>query len=240
MGFRPPRRSVLISRRLQEPAQSKLDFVSLTGVAEIRGEIHLLLPETRWRFGKLFPWISRVQADTSGFTLRGVHAMDRRIRIGLGGIAALLAGGVLLCSAGCRSTRSEVPAGKPYQTTGAAPRRSASVRSRIPATANGMSRPLRQPRPRCNGPGRHDSRLAGQAGNGLRHAHPRNESRLAHGESVGPPGTSGTGGTAPGGTGPLTNSLLNAQPPVSQVLAKDPSSTSTIPGSNGGPGGSYP
>ena len=56
----------------------------------------------------------------------------------------------------------------------------------------------------------------------------------------GPPGTSGTGGTTPGGTAPVTNSLLNSQPPVSQVLAKDPGSASAIPGVSGGTVAAYP
>ena len=44
-----------------------------------------------------------------------------------------------LIPAGCRSTKSEVPPGRPYQTTGAASRRSGSAVMRIPAPPGGMA-----------------------------------------------------------------------------------------------------
>ena len=117
--------------------------------------------------------------------------MDRRIRMGLGGVAALMAGGLLLCSTGCRSTRSEVPAGKPYQTTGSAP--DGWLQSGTPSQHGQRDgQPLREPRPWRNGPGRNVS-LWRTGGNGLRHAHPRDESRLAHGESIRTAGHLGNG-----------------------------------------------
>ena len=118
--------------------------------------------------------------------------MDRRIRIGLGGIAALMAGGFLLCSTGCRSTRSEVPAGKPYQTTGGAPRRSASVRNHIPPQANGMSNLYGN-----RGPGAMAqdgmSPSAGQGATVYGTPTPGTSLRLAHGESIRTAGHLGNG-----------------------------------------------
>ena len=47
--------------------------------------------------------------------------MERPNPIRPAGRLALLAAGFLLCSQGCRSTKSEVPPGKPYQTSGTPP-----------------------------------------------------------------------------------------------------------------------
>jgi hypothetical protein len=165
--------------------------------------------------------------------------MDRRIRMSMGGVAALMAGGLLLCSTGCRSTRSEVPAGKPYQTNGGAPPTVGFSQEPHPTTANGMGNLYGN-----RGPGAMaQDGMASSGGQGATvygTPTPGTSLGLPTANQFGPPGTSGTGGSAQGGTGPLTNSLLSAQPPVSQVLARDPGSPSTIPGSNGGPGGSYP
>jgi hypothetical protein len=46
--------------------------------------------------------------------------MDRLCRV-LAGASLALALGALGCACGCRSMRSEVPAGKPYSTTGGPP-----------------------------------------------------------------------------------------------------------------------
>jgi len=47
--------------------------------------------------------------------------MDRLNRSLLAGRMAMAAAVAFCCSQGCRNTHSEVPAGKPYQTTGGAP-----------------------------------------------------------------------------------------------------------------------
>jgi hypothetical protein len=47
--------------------------------------------------------------------------MDRRLSHGLAFGFAALGLGILVVAPGCRSTRSEVPPGKPYSTTGATP-----------------------------------------------------------------------------------------------------------------------
>jgi hypothetical protein len=164
--------------------------------------------------------------------------MDRRIRLGLGGTAALLAGGALLFSTGCRSTRSEVPAGKPYQTTGAAPSVGFSQEAR-PGTGAGMPGLYNN-----TGPGGLSQDGGNPAGGPSATVFgtptPGTSVGLPTANRYGPPGTSGTGGTMPGGTAPVTNSLLNAQPSTSQVLAKDPSTLSNTPGSTGSPAGSMP
>jgi hypothetical protein len=165
--------------------------------------------------------------------------MDRQIRMGLGGAAALLAGGVLLCTEGCRSTRSEVPAGKPYQTTGAAPPTVGFSQEPRPSTASGMAGLYGN-----RGPGAlvQDGRMpaAGQGATLYGTPTPGTSLGLPTANQYGPPGTAGTGGASPGGTGAITTSLLNAQPPVSQVLAKDPGASTNVPGSPGSAGGSYP
>jgi hypothetical protein len=164
--------------------------------------------------------------------------MDWRIRKGLGGIAALLAGAVLLCSAGCRSTHSEVPSGRPYQTTGAPPPTVGFSQDPRPSTASGMAGLYGN-----RGPGAltQDGRIpaGGQGATVYGTPTPGTSLGLPTANQYGPPGTAGTGGTSPGGTAPITTSLLNAQPPVSQVLARDPGPSSASPG-NGGSGGTYP
>ncbi|MGC8642670.1 MAG: hypothetical protein ACP5XB_22660, partial [Isosphaeraceae bacterium] len=126
----------------------------------------------------------------------------------------------------------------PYQTTGGTPSVGFSQEAR-PATGAGMTGLYNNA-----GPG-------GLAQDGANPASapsatvygtptPGNGFALPTANRFGPPGTSGTGGTMPGGTASVTNSLLNAQPSTSQVLAKDPNSPATALGSSGSPGGANP
>lgn len=159
--------------------------------------------------------------------------MDRRIRRVLSGIIALLAGGVVLCSSGCRSPHSEVPAGKPYQTMGGAPPSVGFSQGPRPDAGAGMGGLYNN-----TGPGGliqdNGNPAAGQNATVYGTPTPGTSLGMPTANRYGPPGTAGTGGTSPGGTAPLTNSLMNAQPSVSQVLAKDPNSPPTPSGANGG------
>ena len=78
--------------------------------------------------------------------------MERPVRIRLAAQLALLAGGLLVCTQGCRSTKSEVPAGKPYQTSGTPPTVGFSTEPH-PNTATGMAWALREQGPRRAGVG---------------------------------------------------------------------------------------
>lgn len=168
--------------------------------------------------------------------------MDRRIRNGLSGAAALLAGGLLLCSTGCRSTKSEVPAGKPYQTTGAPPPSVGFSQEPHPSTAAGMAGLYNNQGP---GAGVQDGKYPTGNSSATVYGTPTPGTSLGvpTDNQYGPPGTAGmagTSGAALAGPAPGANFLPGAQPTGTRDLARDPGSTSTLPGRNGGPGGTYP
>ena len=236
MGSRPPRRSVLISSR-RNPAQSKLDFVLAQGWR--RFEATCTFPSLERGGGlAIVLWIIRVQVHVGFHVERSSrhgsansHWPGRRRRLDGRRLFTLFDRMPEHAQRGpCRQTLPD--------HWGSAPTVGFSQEPH-PSTANGMGNLYGN-----RGPGSmaQDGMASsgGQGGDGLRHAHPRNEPRLAHGESIRTAGHLGNGRIGTRRDRAVTNSLLGAQPPASQVLAKDPGNTSTIPGSNGGPGGSYP
>ncbi|HKM53582.1 MAG TPA: hypothetical protein VJY33_09225 [Isosphaeraceae bacterium] len=162
--------------------------------------------------------------------------MDRPARALSVGSMTLAIGLLLFCASGCRSTQSEVPPGKPYQTTGAAP-------SEIGLNSEPRPNPLGMSGLYGNrGPASpiQDGRGYDPSVSNVTYGVPVNEATplgMPTNNSYGPPGTSGTDPSTRG-TGTIANSLLNSMPPVSKVLAKDPDSQ--VPGSGGTMGGSYP
>ena len=146
----------------------------------------------------------------------------------------LLAAGFLLCTQGCRSTKSEVPPGKPYQTSGTPPTVGFSTEPH-PSTASGLAGLYGN-----KGPGDHVSDGRNPApGSDLVYGTPPPASAnlgVPTNNLYGRPGTSGSDastGTAPSAP---ADSLLRTMAPVSQVLSKDP----PTPGATGSAGGSYP
>lgn len=132
-------------------------------------------------------------------------------------------GGMILASvvlsAGCRSTRSEVPAAKPYARTG----------DQLPAV--GFSS---QPRPAAAGPalgglnvgpgGMVDDQLAGAASSASVYGTPTAGDKLAMPTSnlYGRPGSSGTDPTAGAGTADLGDALMRSDGDIVDSLKQDP------------------
>ena len=138
-------------------------------------------------------------------------------------IAAAMLATVSLAS-GCRSTRSEVPPGKPYARTGEpAPSVGFSTQPH-PANAGGMN-------PIANiGPGgMTDDRLAG--GGGGQSAEPLYGTPTPGSRGVdlptpnryGPPGTSGFDPAGGAGSAEIARALMDTGQSVSKKLADDPS-----------------
>jgi hypothetical protein len=160
--------------------------------------------------------------------------MDRPACAHVVGSMTLASGLMLLGALGCRSTQSEVPPGKPYQTTGAAPS-GIGLNSEPRPNPLGMSGLYGNRGPASltdDGRGYDPSLSNVTYGVPVKEATPLG---MPTNNSYGPPGTSGTDPSTQG-TGTIANSLLNSMPPVSKVLAKDPQA----PGSGGTSGGSYP
>ena len=160
--------------------------------------------------------------------------MDRPVRAYSVGSMTLAIGLLLLIASGCRSTQSEVPPGKPYQTTGAAP-------SGIGLNSEPHPNPLGMSGLYGNrGPASpiQDGRGSDPSVSNVTYGVPVNETAplgMPTDHRYGPPGTSGSDPSNQG-SGAIANSLLNSMPPASKVLAKDP----PMPGSAGTTGGSYP
>ncbi len=143
----------------------------------------------------------------------------------------------MLSGAGCRATKSEVPAGKPYQTMGGAPPSVGFSSEPHPASNAGLSNLYANRGPSSAA---QDGSPASQRDTMYGTPTPGTERMGAPTDHrYGAPGTSGLS-TGEGGTSSLANSLMRSQPSASETLSKDPSSSSTIPGSDGGPGGAYP
>ena len=164
--------------------------------------------------------------------------MDRLNRSLLAGRMALAAAVVVCCSQGCRSTHSEVPPGKPYQTTGGAPPTVGFSNEPHPNLATGMASLYGNRAPGSQvQDGRGDSSNPG----GLMLGTPTQGSATLGAPTdnlYGAPGTASTGGSASSGSSSLGNALLKTIPPASQMVAKD--ADTSIPGSAGSAGGSYP
>lgn len=162
--------------------------------------------------------------------------MERPDRIRLAGQLALLAGGFLFCTQGCRSTKSEVPAGKPYQTSGTPPTVGFSTEPH-PNTSTGMAGLYGNKAP---GALVSDGRGSSPSSGGTVFGTPPPASAnlgVPTNNAYGPPGTAGSGSSSLGPQAAPADSLLKTMAPVSQVLSKDPA---TLPGSAGSPGGGYP
>ena len=169
--------------------------------------------------------------------------MDRLNRSLLTGRIAMAAAVAFGCSQGCRSTHSEVPAGKPYQTTGGAPPSVGFSNEPHPNVAAGMASLYGNKAPGSQvQDGRGNSSAPGDLVLGTPTQGPATLGAPTD-NRYGPPGTAGTadssssGSSASSGSSSIGNALLKSMPPVSQVLAKDPEA---IPGSAGSAGGSYP
>ncbi len=163
--------------------------------------------------------------------------MDRLNRSLLAGRMAMAAAVAFCCSQGCRSTHSEVPAGKPYQTTGGGPPSVGFSNEPHPNVATGMASLYGNKAPgSLVQDGRGDSSNPG----GLMLGTPT-QGPVTLGAPTdnryGAPGTASTGDSSSSGSSPLANALLKSIPPASQMVAKDPEAT---PGSAGSAGGSYP
>jgi hypothetical protein len=145
---------------------------------------------------------------------------------------------VALGSAGCRSTRSEVPPGKPYQTTGGGPPTVGFSNEPHPSTATGMAGLYGN-----KGPGAliGDGRGSSTPGEDVTYGTPAPGTPNLGAPTdnrYGPPGSAGTSATSPSGTAAVAGSLLKAIPPASRMVEKDPEA---IPASGASPsGGAYP
>ncbi len=160
--------------------------------------------------------------------------MDRLIRALLAGRLALLAGGLIVSLGGCRSTRSEVPPGKPYQTTGTPPTVGFSSEPH-PSTAAGMAGLYGNKGPGGLVP---DGRGTTSSGSDVIYG--------TVGQAPGSLGTPtdhryaapGTSPSSPSGSAGMADALLKSMPSASQTLAKDPAATPASGTSS--PGGAYP
>jgi hypothetical protein len=150
--------------------------------------------------------------------------------------ALALAGVILSLGSGCRSTRSEVPPGKPYQTTGG-----------MPPTVGFSS----EPHPGANralgalygnkGPGGlvADGSGSASAGNDIVLGTPTpGEKRYGAptDNQFGAPGTSGLAGSVGSAQPTLGNSLLKTIPSGSRIVADDVQATRASGGSTDGSG----
>jgi hypothetical protein len=128
-----------------------------------------------------------------------------------------------LMPAGCRSTKSEVPPGRPYQTTGAPPSVGFSSDAH-PSTAAGMA-------------GLYGNKGPGSSAQDVQNSAPSRE--ITYGMPApgatnlgaptdnlyGAPGTAGTSDSSPSGSASIADSLLKSIPPASKMLQKDPEAT---------------
>ncbi len=162
--------------------------------------------------------------------------MDRLNRSLLAGSMAMAAAVAFCCSQGCRSTHSEVPPGKPYQTTGGSPPTVGFSNDPHPSLARGPASLYNM------GPGSQVQDGRGDSSNpgGLMLGTPTQGTvnlGAPTNNLYGPPGTANTGDPSSSGSSSIADAMLKAMPPPSQVLAKDPQA---IPGSSGSAGGAYP
>ena len=164
--------------------------------------------------------------------------MDRPCLIVSARRLSLLLALVVIGSTGCRSTRSEVPPGKPYQTTSGAPPTVGFSNEPHPSTATGMAALYGNKGPGAltgdgkgsTNPG--DDLILGTPG-------PNSPSLGAPTDNrFGAPGSAGTSESSPSGTAALANSLLKTIPPGSKLVEKD-LQTSPPSGPNAA-GGGYP
>ncbi len=195
-----------------------------------------------WRMGSKLPRARSaylaVPAEVDPAHFKETKPMDRPSG-GLHARGLSLAAVLFFCCAqGCRSTHSEVPPGKPYQTTGGPPSSVGFSNEPHPSLATGMASLYGNKAPgSMTQDGRGDSSNPG----GLMLGTPT-QGPAALGtptdNQYGPPGSSNSAGAGSSGGTTLGNALLRTIPSGSQMVAKDPDPVP--PGSAGSAGGSYP
>jgi hypothetical protein len=126
-----------------------------------------------------------------------------------------------LIPAGCKSTKSEVPPGRPYQTTGAPPSIGFSSDAH-PSTAGGMAGLYGN-----KGPGSFadDVQSSAAPSRDITYGMPAPGATNFGAPTdnlYGRPGTAGTSASSPSGSASLADSLLKSIPPASKLLQKDP------------------
>jgi hypothetical protein len=141
-----------------------------------------------------------------------------------------------LFSAGCKSTKSEVPPGKPYQTTGTPPSVGFSSDAH-PSTAGGMAGLYGN-----KGPGSfaQDVQNSAAPSRDITYGMPApgaTKFGAPTDNRYGAPGTAGTTESSPSGSASLADSMLNSIPPASKMLQKDPEAT---PASGASSAGAFP
>ncbi len=165
--------------------------------------------------------------------------MDRLNRSLLAGSMAMAAAVAFGCFQGCRSTHSEVPPGKPYQTTGGSPPTVGFSNDPHPSLARGPASLYNIGPGSQVQDGRGDSSNAGGLMLGTPTQGPATLGTPTN-NLYGPPGTANTGDSSSSGSSSIANAMLKAMPSPSQVLSKDPPPAPGIPGSPGSAGGAYP
>jgi hypothetical protein len=128
---------------------------------------------------------------------------------------------VSLLPAGCKSTKSEVPPGKPYQTTGSPPSVGFSSDAH-PSTAGGMAGLYGN-----KGPGSfaQDVQNSATTSRDITYGMPAPGATNLGAPTAnlyGRPGTAGTSDSSPSGSASLADSMLRSVPPASKMLQKDP------------------
>jgi hypothetical protein len=151
--------------------------------------------------------------------------MDRLDRVVFASRQTLLAGVFLSLAMGCRSTRSEVPPGKPYQTTGGMPPTVGFSSEPHQGAAKGLGGLYGN-----KGPGGliPDGRGSQASGNDIVLGTPTpgdNKIGIPSDHLYGPPGSSGLAGGSASGTSTLGDSLLKTIPSGSRIVAEDPETT---------------
>jgi hypothetical protein len=163
-------------------------------------------------------------------------AMDRpqfqRTRLA----ALALISPLLLFGGGCRSVKSEVPPGKPYQTTGSEPPSVGFGSDPHPAQTGGLANLYAN-----RGPSH-----AVQDGRNLPDLDQIQNQDLSYGtptpttniytpteNGYGPPGTSGLSETNPSSTKAIADEMIKKDPPISKVLSRasnaPPTETESFP-----------
>ena len=141
-----------------------------------------------------------------------------------------------LMPAGCKSTKSEVPPGRPYQTTGAPPPVGFSSDAH-PSTAGGMAGLYGN-----KGPGSfaQDVQNSTAPSRDITYGMPAPGATKLGAPTdnrYGAPGTAGTTDSSPSGSASLADSMLRSVPPASKMLQKDPEAT---PSSGASSAGAFP
>jgi hypothetical protein len=163
--------------------------------------------------------------------------MDRPSCVFSTRILALLIG-VQLGLSGCRSTRSEVPPGKPYQTTGGMQPTVGFSSEPHPSTASGMAGLYGNKAP---GSFVQDVQSRSAPSGDVTYGTPNTGNGtlgLPTDNRYGPPNTSGSTDPAGGAAPSIANSLIKGIPSASKMLEKDPDASPASGTSS--PGGAYP